>query len=204
LAALSATVLAVSIPWIALSHIEAGNRAAAVREAGSGDLLPERFGGWTKHTTATSWNPAPRTEMPYALARYARGDQEIDVFVAATERQMDKVTGYAIDLVGPGEWFEAKRYPLSNCSSPACDQICALELARKFSDDVRHIYYAYALGGRMIGSALELQLQRAWSRFVGAHSTARVVAIASNSKSELSAEDVVKALSAIVTSEPHS
>jgi hypothetical protein len=63
-------------------------------------------------------------------------------------------------------------------------------------------YYAYALGGRIIGSALELQ--RAWSRFVGAHSTARVVAIASNSKSELSAEDVVKALSAIVTGEPHS
>ncbi len=204
LAALCATMLAASIPRIGLAHIESGSEPAASREAGASDLLPERFVGWTKRTTATSWNPAPRTPMPYALARYARGDQEIEVFVAATERQRDKITGYAIDLVGPGQWLEAKRRPLSNCSSPRCGEVRALELDRQSSDDVRHVYYVYALGERIIGSALELQLQRAWNSFVGAPRQVRIIAVASDGKEELRAADIAEALNALASGEARS
>src|SRR5205814_6644710 len=92
--------------------------------------------------------------LPYALARYARGDQEIEVFVAATERPTQKVTGYAIDLVGPGQWLEMKSRSLSNCLFPRCDEVHTLELGRQFSNHLRHVYYVYVLGGRIIGSAL--------------------------------------------------
>jgi len=199
LAALCATVMAVSIPRIALAHIDSGNKPAASREAGAGDLLPERLVGWTKRTTATAWNPAPRTPIPYARARYARGEQEIEVFVAATERQSHKVTGYAIDLVGPGQWLEAKRRPLSNCLFPRCGEVHALELDGHFSNNIRHVYYAYALGGRIIGSALELQLQRAWNGFVGAPQQARIIAVASDGKAELRPGDIAEAINALAS-----
>src|SRR5207237_1872810 len=94
-AAFCATILAVSIPRIALAHINFDAIPVTSRESSAGDLLPERFAGWTKRAAATSWKPAPRTPIRYVLARYARGDQEIEVFVAATERPTQKVTGYA-------------------------------------------------------------------------------------------------------------
>jgi exosortase len=198
-AALCAAALAVSIPRIALAHIDSGNQPAGSREIGAGDLLPERFAGWTKRTAATSWNPAPRTPIPYALARYARGDQEIEVFVAATERPTHKVTGYAIDLVGPGQWLEANRRLLSNCLFPRCEEVHALELDRQFSNDVRHVYYVYALGGRIIGTALELQLQRAWNGFIGAPQQTRIIAVASDGEAELRPADIAEALNALAS-----
>src|SRR5205814_3551839 len=62
-AALCATVLAISIPRIALAHINFDGTPATSRETSAGDLLPERFAGWTKRATPTSWNPAPRTPI---------------------------------------------------------------------------------------------------------------------------------------------
>jgi len=199
LAALCAAALAVGIPRVALAHLESGNGPAASLQAGADDLLPQHFAGWTRDAAATSWSPAPRTPVPYALARYKRGDRDIEVFVAVAERQRDKVTGYAIDLAGPGSWLEGKRGPLSNCPPADCGQMHAIELDRQLSDDVRHVYYVYALGGKIIGSALELQLQRAWNGFVGTPRRARILAVASEGKAELRATEIAEALNALAS-----
>ena len=188
-----------SIPRIALAHINFDAIPVTSRESSAGDLLPERFAGWTKRAAATSWKPAPRTPIRYVLARYARGDQEIEVFVAATERPTQKVTGYAIDLVGEGQWLEMKRRPLSNCVFPRCDEVHTLELGRQFSNHLRHVYYVYALGGRIIGSALELQLQLAWNRLVGAPHQARIIAVASDGEAALRPADIAEAINALAS-----
>jgi hypothetical protein len=75
----------------------------------------------------------------------------------------------------------------------------ALELDRQFSNNVRHVYYVYALRGRLIGSALELQLQRAWNGFVGAPQEARVIAMASDDKAELRPADIAEAINALAS-----
>jgi len=198
-AALSATVLMVSIPRVGLAHIDSGDETPRSL-TGAEALLPERFVGWTKRDDEVAWRPAPRRPMPYALGHYARGNQEIAVFVAAPERQKDKVFGFAIDLMGPGQWFEANRRSLGNCVVPICGAVHALEFDRQFSSDVRHVYYVYALDDRIIGSALQLQLQRAWNTLVRAPRQARIVAVASDGGMELPAVDIVEVLMALVRS----
>src|SRR5262249_6374321 len=153
-AALAAAVLAISVPQIALARINSTDEQTASGEAGAVDLLPEGFAGWTRDVAPTVWNPAPRSPMPYALARYLRGDREIEAFVATTNQHRHKVTGYAIDLVGPGNWLEGKRMQFWGCSTRSCREVHVLELNRQFSEDVRQIYYVYTLGGRNVGSAL--------------------------------------------------
>jgi exosortase len=195
-AALAAAVLAISVPQIALARIESGGEHASSREAGVGDLLPEHFGGWTRNVGPTVWSPAPRSPMPYALARYVRGDRQIEVFVAAANQRRQKVTGYAIDLVGSGNWLEVKHARLSDCSTRSCREVNVLGLDRQFSDDVREIYYVYTLGGRIVGSALELQLRYAWNDLVGAPHRARIIALATDDKG-LSTDDVAEAINAL-------
>ena len=74
-----------------------------------------------------------------------------------------------------------------------------LELDRQFSNDVRHVYYVYALGGRIIGSPLELQLQRAWNGFVGAPQQARIIAVATDGEAELRPADIAEAINALAS-----
>ena len=74
-----------------------------------------------------------------------------------------------------------------------------LELDRQFSNNVRHVYYVYAVGGRIIGSALELQLQRAWSGFVGAPQQARIIAVATDGEAELRPADIAEVINALAS-----
>jgi exosortase len=195
-AALAATVLAISVPQIALARIESGGGQASSREASAGNLLPERFGGWTRSVAPTVWSPAPRSPMRYALARYVRGDRQIEVFVAAANQRRQKVTGYAIDLVGSRNWLEGKHARLTDCSTRSCREVSVLELDRQSSDDVREIYYVYTLDGQIVGSALELQLRCAWNDLVGAPRRARIIALATDDKG-LSTDDVAEAINAL-------
>ena len=78
----------------------------------------------------------------------------------------------------------------------------ALELDRQFSDNVRHVYYVYALGARIIGSALELQLHLAWNRLVGAPHQARIIAVASDGTAELRPSDIAETINALASGEP--
>jgi hypothetical protein len=76
----------------------------------------------------------------------------------------------------------------------------ALEFNHQFIDDVRHVYYVYALGARIVGSALQPQLPRVWNTLVGAPSQVRVVAVASDGRAELPTADVVEVLGTLVRS----
>jgi hypothetical protein len=74
----------------------------------------------------------------------------------------------------------------------------ALQLKRKSSKDVRHIYYVYTLGERAIGSPLELQLKAAWAALTGHSAPVRLIAVASDGGT-LPAADVVEILSALAS-----
>ena len=67
----------------------------------------------------------------------------------------------------------------------------------KIRNNLRHVYYVYALGGRIIGSALELQLQLAWNRLVGAPHQARIIAVASDGEAALRPADIAEAINAL-------
>ena len=71
---------------------------------------------------------------------------------------------------------------------------------RQFSNDVREVYYIHTLSGRIIGSALELQLRCAWNDLVGAPRRARIIASATDKK-VLFTDDVAEAINALAYEE---
>ena len=198
MAAFYATILTASIPQIAPAYVEQDASVSPYRAA---SILPERIAAWTRQTGA-AWHPAPRIPIPYDEAPYVLGERRIEVFVAVSDRPTHKISGYSIDLAGPGEWRERGRVSLADCPDSACRDVHVLELVRRASADVRRVYYVYAIDGDIVSSALMLRLRLAWDRLRGGQRIAKVIAIASDGRTDLRAEEVTAILHALASQHP--
>lgn len=197
LAVSCAALLAVAIPQLAVAHVARQDASALLQQPESNIALPERLAQWTRRGKSNGWNPAPRLPIPHEAARYLMDGREFTVFVAASDVTSRKITGYSIDLIGPGAWREAKRDVLRSCTAGSCGNIQVLELLRRDSPDVRRVYYVYAIDGTFADTALRLQLRLAWARLFGARPTARLIALASDGKTVLQTEEIVQLFAAL-------
>lgn len=195
LAASCAALLAVAIPQLAVGHIARYDSTDLLQQS---DIeLPKQLAQWAQRGKSDAWLPAPRIPVLHDEARYVLHGREFTVFIAASDVASRKITGYSIDLIGPGAWRESKRDVLSGCTADSCRRIQVLELLRRDSPDIRRVYYVYAIDGSFADTALTLQLRLAWARLFGARPTARLIALVSEGKTVLQTEEIVQLFDAL-------
>ena len=195
-APLAAALLAAVAARTALAHVDAAAAPAAGAPARI-ESLPDRLAGWERGAAPASWAPKARADLPAGLAAFERDGRRIGVFTATAPGRRDKVTGYAVDLIGDAPWVFSAQRGLEGCGDAVCGAIRVTTSIRLKSREVRRIYHAYAIGGTLVASPLALQARRAWTLLAGGDATTRVFAIASDGADGLSADAVTAMMRAL-------
>ncbi len=141
--------------------------------------FPTRIGEWSLAApVAASIDVEGGTQL--TTLAYRRGDRQLDVIVIDALTSSAKLPEAALSPHDGNVWREHQRASEAACADATCVAVQHETWQRERSSQVRHAFYAYALGGFTTDSKLALRAAHGWRRLTASPGQPRLVGVLSD------------------------
>jgi len=138
--------------------------------------LPRSLAGWTLASPATHDAEGPRAPTRTLRATYRHDERQLDLVVVQAMIADAKLAESALAPGAHATWREKETRSETACALSQCVTLRHVTWQREHSDEQRHVYFAYDVGGYATSSLVRARLARGWHRMRGDAVDARLAA----------------------------
>jgi exosortase/archaeosortase family protein len=140
------------------------------------EALPQDMLGWRLITPAPGWNVDHANHSEFLTLTYRRNGRDIRVVIVEPLSPNAKLTESRL-APGSGDWRENRVEKRVSCVETSCLTLVHKTWLHGKSNELRHAYYAFAIGGHTTESKLQLRALHGWHRLIGSGSNPRLIGL---------------------------
>ena len=140
--------------------------------------MPQELRGWERTAPAAAWVAEPQSRTESLRQTYRRDGRELDVRIVATLTPAAKLPDSQL-VPGDGKtWREQQAQQQAVCVASDCLSLWHVTWKAPKTAELRHVYYAYSIGGFATTSKFALRAAQGWRRLWRSDSKPRFIAFA--------------------------
>ncbi len=172
--------------------------ASAVSDAASPALppFPPRMARWVRDGAPSERSLDAAHQIETLRATYADDTHAVSLVAMQGLSTRVKLSTAGMTPQDRPPWRERQADDVKRCAPWGCVSYVHATFERDHGTRLRHVYYAYALGGRITDSRLVLRALQGWQRLTGDPAPARLIALVSDGR-PVAQDDVAAGLRAL-------
>jgi hypothetical protein len=137
---------------------------------------PQNILGWELASPAAKWIVDPRNQSESLTLTYRRNGHDMHVLIIETLSPGAKLLESQLAPEDKQMWREGQIRKQSACVDSRCLPLLHTTWQRSKSQDQRHVFYSYGIGGFATDSTLSLRAAHGWHRLTGDGNSPRLIA----------------------------
>jgi exosortase len=142
--------------------------------------LAQNISGWDLVKPAKTWTVDPATRTESTSLTYRRQGRDIEVVIVEPLAPDIKLPESRLAPHDGGVWRQKQVQREATCVVSRCIRFLHSTWLRDKSQQLRHIYYAYSLGGFTTESKLAFRAAQGWQRLTGRRNHPRLIGFISD------------------------
>ena len=142
--------------------------------------FPQNLSGWMRVDPAPAWTADPNAGIESIRLGYRRDGREFQLLIVEARSPNAKLAESALAPGDPTVWREKQARNRVDCEDRRCSALLHSAWQRDKTQQVRHAYFAYTIGGLVTDSRLALRAVHGWHRLIGDRDTPRLIAFVSD------------------------
>jgi hypothetical protein len=141
------------------------------------EALPQDMLGWRLITPTPGWNVDHANHSEFLILTYRRNGRDIRVVIVELLSPNAKLTESRLAPGSGDDWRENRVEKRVSCVETSCLTLVHKTWLHGKSNELRHTYYAFAIGSHTTESRLQLRALHGWHRLIGSGSNPRLIGL---------------------------